>query len=565
MTARLILALCLLAPRAFAAGPDPVFKAMSDELSRSLARLEMEKLGKPYFLAYTVMDTDRLSLEASFGRLKDPHRVRSRAVRVELRLGSPAFDNAHYVGRDYWTFSPHSRSLALDEDYDALRFGLWWVTDEAYKAGLQKLSQKRAYQKARNISEVHPDLSRDPVESFELPVPAPALDQALWEDRARRLSALFKSYPSVQTSSVKVFWTLQTARFLDSEGRRTIRPAHDFEVFMEATAQAPDGMPLSDRRRVLRQRLQDIPPLAELEAQARGLAEDLTALAKAPVMEPYTGPVLFEGQAAGELFNQLLARNVTAPRSLWVEDEEAEKEFPSGRLAGKLGMRVASPLLSAVDDPSLAEAAGIPLLGRYEVDDQGIRARRVTLIEGGTLKDVLMSRSPVKERALSNGHGRCAWGEPCVSRIGNLVIQASPSVPAAELRKQLTRAAAEFGLSFGLLVRRVAEEELAEKDDLLAPPVLVYKVRVADGREELVRSASFAGVTLRALRDVAAASDEPRAYNYYQLGPYKSSRGQVQASIVHPDVLLAEMELKKTDKKPERLPYLGHPRFERSR
>ena len=98
-------------------------------------------------------------------------------------------------------------------------------------------------------------------------------------------------------------------------------------------------------------------------------------------------------------------------------------------------------------------------------------------------------------------------------------------------------------------------------NDALAAPLLVYKARVQDGGEELYRNAQFMNVTSRALRDIALASKTRRVHNYYQLGPYRFSRGEVPASIIHPDLLVAEMELKKTEEKPEKPPVRGHPYF----
>ena len=161
----------------------------------------------------------------------------------------------------------------------------------------------------------------------------------------RRLSAVFKNYPVIQKSHIGLYWTQQHLYFLDSQGRQTQKNTHDIEVYMEASAQAQDGMKLKDRRRIIRKAPADLPPYEALEAEAVSLAKDLTALAAAPQWdETYTGPVLIEGQAAGEFFDQLLAREVSFPRSLWLEEEERVKEyFHAGAFAGRLGLRVVSP------------------------------------------------------------------------------------------------------------------------------------------------------------------------------------------------------------------------------
>ncbi|MBI5242715.1 MAG: hypothetical protein HY922_03395 [Elusimicrobia bacterium] len=550
-------------PRAAAADEaiDPVLKAMVDEIRRSVERLEMEKLGKPYFVSATVQDDARLEIEGTFGAVKDPNLSRTRKVRVLLRVGSASFDNAHYVGKDYWQYRPFLDEGPIEDDYDALRAALWTTADEAYKHALEKFSQKKAYKNAKNITEEIPDLSTEPVRVLVLKTQEVPFDRALWEGRIRRLSGLFRKHPAIQKSSVNLYFTRRTERFVDSEGRRVVKPADDLEIVMQASAQAKDGMLVSDGRRIVSQKLSELPDMAALEAEVSRLALDVSALAQAPAAGPYIGPVLLEEQAAAEFFSQLLARNVSFPRSLWVEEERVKEDFHSGDLAERLGLRVVSPLLDVIDDPLRESFDATPLLGRYAVDDEGIPAQRVALIEKGILKEVLMSRSPIKERSRSNGHGRGTLFELPSARIGSLMVQAAQTVPLDELKRELLRRAREFGQPYGLLIRRIADEGAQEKGELLAAPVLAYKIDVKTGQEELLRGAQFSGVTLRALRDVAAASDKSFVYNTYQLGPARRGRGQTQASIVCPSVLLSEIELKKTEKKPEKPPRLKHPYF----
>ena len=52
------------------------------------------------------------------------------------------------------------------------------------------------------------------------------------------------------------------------------------------------------------------------------------------------------------------------------------------------------PSVSLVDDPTMKEFKGQPLLGSYDVDDEGVKAQRVTLVDNGILKGLLMSRRP---------------------------------------------------------------------------------------------------------------------------------------------------------------------------
>ena len=123
----------------------------------------------------------------------------------------------------------------------------------------------------------------------------------------------------------------------------------------------------------------------------------------------------------------------------------------------------------------------------------------------------------------------------------------------------LRKEAKAFGLDYGVVVRRISRERNQENDEMLSAPVLVYEVDVATGEEELVRDARFSAVTMRALRDIIAASSEQHVSNLAKPGPYGG--GSTRASIVHPSVLLAEMELTETERKPSKPPYMQHPFF----
>src|SRR6185295_10352068 len=93
-----------------------------------------------------------------------------------------------------------------------------------------------------------------------------------------------------------------------------------------------------------------------------------------------------------------------APRTAGGSEERSQ----SSELADRLGQKVTAPLLDAVDDP-LRETAGpgnVRLFGAYHADDEGVAAERVSVIEGGILKGLLMTRTPRKEIAHSNGHAR---------------------------------------------------------------------------------------------------------------------------------------------------------------
>ena len=77
-----------------------------------------------------------------------------------------------------------------------------------------------------------------------------------------------------------------------------------------------------------------------------------------------------------------------------------------GDWANNYKSRVLPDFLSVVDDPTIASFEGHNLLGDYEVDDEGVKASRVSVIEKGQLVSYLLGREPIRDFPSSNGHGR---------------------------------------------------------------------------------------------------------------------------------------------------------------
>lgn len=84
---------------------------------------------------------------------------------------------------------------------------------------------------------------------------------------------------------------------------------------------------------------------------------------------------------------------------MWNGKSVAERKSP---LAGRIGERVASPLVTLIDDPLLPEG-----LASRPVDAEGTPGRRTVLVEGGVLRSYLTNSETAKALGMENtGH---AW------------------------------------------------------------------------------------------------------------------------------------------------------------
>jgi len=208
-----------------------------------------------------------------------------------------------------------------------------------------------------------------------------------------------------------------------------------------------------------------------------------------------------------------------------------------GEFASYYKSRVLPDFLSAVDDPRPKKIDGQTLLGSYDVDDEGVKAQPVTIIDKGVLTNFLLDREPIKDFLHSNGRGRTSLAGAPRPQISNLIFSASNGVPFEELKKKLIQMCKDQGRPYGYYV---------ETTGVRLAPRLIWRVYVSDGHMELVRGAVFNQLDTRTLRNniVAAGSDE---YVYNRSEPLPSA-------IVAPSLLFDDLEIQRANRTREKLP-----------
>ena len=325
--------------------------------------------------------------------------------------------------------------MPIEDDYAALRRELWLRTDEAYKAALETLARKRAAAEGQAAAAADEaavgDFSKEAPAHLEVPFPAGAAEPEALREAARKLSSVLADFPEISSSRVSASYAIVRRRLLSSEGTFVDDNQHTVQINVVAETQAPDGMKLRSFVPFTALTPTGLPALAEMEKSVRAMAKELVAMRSAPVAASGAGAVLFEGLAAPQVVKLLLGDQVAGtppPKTAQAGSDEGNDQ---GALATKLGQKVASAIVNAVDDPALASGPGkAPLYGSYKIDDEGVPAQRVSLIEHGVLKSLLMSRTPRKEIVHSNGHARAPRFAAPRARVGTLVVSGvAPAAP----------------------------------------------------------------------------------------------------------------------------------------
>ena len=578
------LGLALMGPALRAQAPGEassvVVQAMKTEMHRARQLRIVGGQDIPYFFEYALDDGYAYSAVASMGGLINERQGRQRVPRTVVRVGDYQFDNTNYI-LSGMNFSSRFDGGALPEDdnLNALRHQFWLSTDRSFKSASETIGRKRAAMKATNLTEEQlPDFWKSPPVKLVLPPVIPAIDIPAWRARTVKTSGLFAGYPRVLASGVE-FDSLQTVSYLVNSEETEIRfPDHIYFFRIRASGLAADGSAVRDAAMIHATQPSALPSEVELERMAKEVGANVSALAGAPVGEPYSGPVLFEGVAAAQMFADVLGGQFALPRRP-VAEPNRPVPFAASELEGRIGSKVLPASFTVVDDPTQKELRGRALIGHYPVDMEGVVPVPVNLIENGTLKNMLLTRQPVKGFSASNGRARIPgqFGHKTAA-ITNLFIKSSDTTTPADLKKRLLTMIGQRNKPYGLLIRKMDFPSTASMDELrrvaasmgnqggqiTAGPLLTYRV-YPDGREELVRGVRFRGLNLRALRDIVAASDELYQFDFLGNGAPMALVGAgayiYGASVVAPAVLFDDLELERPQVENPKPPIVPAPEF----
>ncbi len=533
----------------------PVLRAMEEELRRSRAGFKEKGAPAPYFLSYHVTEQDSLSLSTSRGALRDVSRSRSRLLDVEARVGDYGLDNTRRLRGGRFGLEEEFSipiSIPVEDDVAVIRTALWLETDGKYKEAVERLIKVRTETAVKVKEEdTSADFSRDTPQTFIGPRAHLSLDAKAWEQRLKEHSALFKGYPEIYQSDVSLSAEATTKYFVNSEGAVIQQGSVWLSVGVYAQTKADDGMDLYRYESFDAHSSQRLPDDKTLRRAIERIAKDLLALRAAPAVEPYTGPAILSGRAAGVFFHEIFGHRIEGHRQ---KDEEEGQTFTK-----QVNEAVLPDFLNISDDPTRQRFGDTDLNGHYAYDDEGVKAERVPVVEKGVLKNFLMSRSPAAGFKKSNGHGRKQPGYRAVGRQGNLIVEAAPTVSEERLRELLLEECRKQGKPFGLYFKDVGGgftfTGRGFPQAFQVTPILVYRV-YADGRpDELVRGVDLIGTPLVSFSKILASGANPEVFN----GVCGAESGWVPVSAVAPSILTGQIEIQKQWKSFDRPPLLPPP------
>ena len=560
------------------------FKAMQDEMDRNMSNLKLDKLKSPYYLSYLITDANLYSVEAQLGALVKVVNKPLRRQETSVLVGDHQRNNLNFINENKlfgWYGASFSVPMTLENNYDAVRRSLWVDTDVKYKEAAELIEAKLAALNQQNIPEEEMNLadfsSVQPVKRI-FSSPSITFDKTTIETLTKNLSAVFLNYPHLTKSGVNTYIYTADALYTNSETTTYKLPFTLVCIRAYAEAVATDGEPLIDYINFYFNTTDEIPALDVLTQQVNQMATLLTQLRTAPaIQESYSGPIMFEGEAVGEIVAQCFVDNpdgllaakkpvISSPALLQRYGQYLPKENRLEQLSDK---KVISRELSVATVPDKNVYNGVPLIGYYVLDAQGVEPASTELISNGVLKTLLTDRTPTMRNKTSNGHHRFAISDGALTGTlcsGIIELTSTETQNYAALKDALIAAAKEEDYEYAYIVRKMASH-MAGVPGLsaflppantglfgISRPIYIYRVSVKDGTEELVRSARISDLSLKSFKRIAGVADTQEVYNTIQKGKqnsYSSYRSGfalvgVPASFIVPKaIVFQELEVEK--------------------
>ncbi len=530
---------------------------MGKELKRSFRTLKKQK-PPIYYLSYIYIDGQEQNLSVKYGGVVQQDTAAVSEAEVMARAGSLKLDNTHALRGEWSTWDIPSLwtvPAPVPSEPKAFTSAWWRLTQQAAETAQKDFSRVEANVRALATSQDKSDDFVFPlVSTYCHEEPLQEVDLEGVKVLLLKASELASGKDYVLDSAFSFTVEQGHRYFADSRGTRLKTPYKRMRMGYTLSHRAADGMELSRYKSYDVLSLSQLPTEEKLFADVEQSLKELEALSKAPEGEPFTAPTLLKGNAAAVFVHEVMGHRLEGYRL---------KDADEGQtLAGKVGQQVISPLITITADPTREFFKGEPLRGHYEYDDEGVKARPVTLIENGILKNFLMPSSPVEGFPVSNGHGRKGYGRRAEARMSVIEATASQTVPADKLEQMLVEEIVRQGKPYGFIVEdlgggyTITGTSLPQSFKLQTK--LVYKI-FPDGRKEVVRGLDVVGTPLVSFSKILAAGDDPTLFN----GSCGADSGWVPQSNIAPSFLFESLEMEKTQKGILKPPVLGAPEMKK--
>lgn len=533
---------------------DNTLDQLEIELKNNFNGLKKKEIA-PYFISYSLTETNVVKIYSSYGKIVADQNLHSKTLDVSLRVGDYSLDNTHIIRGSSFEFGSgnFSPQIPLEFNSESIKQAAWLATDKAYKAATERF-EKVQTNKAVKIEEedLSDDFSKEnPVVDIRELQEFPKYNKDELINKLNNISKEFLNYKWIYSATAFITVELKNKYFISTEGTKLRWSEPYIRLMVNISTKSEDGMSLPIYKDYFVYDINKLPSNNIIMEDVEKMISTIDGLRNAPLMGTYSGPAILSGEAAGVFFHEIFGHRVEGHRE---KDPNSSQTFKQS-----VGKEVLPDFINVVFDPTRKERDGRDLSGNYPYDDEGVKSQKVVAVENGVFKGFLMSRIPIEDFPLSNGHGRRQEGYEPVSRQSNLIVESKKTISRNQMKDKLIELAKEQEREFGLLFEKVqggftfTSRTIPNAFNVL--PLVVYKIYVNGRPDELVRGVDLIGTPLTTFENIVAASDEIGIFN----GICGAESGGVPVSASSPSLLVSKIEVQKKQKSQSKLPILEAP------
>jgi predicted Zn-dependent protease len=514
-----------------------ILSAVKSEIDRSKSELKLNNLRPPFLISYTVADIKITSISATAGALVYTRDNNYRAGLSKFFVGDYVSNNSNFGN------FMSVQDVSMDDDAKGIAISIWEDMDRLYKNAAEAYEAKQAAKAQQQLDAEEaalPDMEQTPPVNILLPPMKTNLDKDYWNDYARKASEITNKYPDITASRVNILVRNVMSYTCNTEGTQIAVPHSYHMVHLYFNTMTDDGQELSRNLYIERSDFKDMPSLKTFTDSCEIIINNLLKLRNAPIInEAYSGPVMFEGIAVAETFQQYFFTN----NSLIASRKPIGQQGGGNSIETIKDKKLVSRSLSIKSLSGAETYKGHKLEGYFPVDDDGVVPdKELYLVENGVLKNMLNGRTPTKKFQHSNGHARFSFHSHSIRTVpGNILLSSNNTFSHAELKKKLLDAAREEDLEYAYIIRYLKPD---------GTPDEVYRVYLSDGHEELVRGVTYPDLNMKSFKRVLGASDKDFFYSCYNFG--------VLTTYIVPEALLfEELEITRDNNITFKQPYIA--------
>ena len=290
-------------------------------------------------MSYEITEQNFDTVAGTLGVITSKNSGKGRVLDVSVRVGSPQLDNYHRIPNDRGAQVTAGASITIEDNPGSIKHRLWQESDRAYRSAAERFIriQTNAQVRVAN-SDSSDDFSREDAIQYQGPAPQLKFDETAWSARVRKLSTRFSNFPEVLTSHVSVIGQTDTRYFADTEGTRVSHGRGFARIVISASAKASDGTDLQTAETFEALDADGLPKDEVIEGAIDRVSKNLLGLLKAPESDPFVGPAIFSGRAAGVFFHEIFGHRVEGHRQ---KDDAEGQTFTKS--VGTPCCRISSP------------------------------------------------------------------------------------------------------------------------------------------------------------------------------------------------------------------------------